>query len=168
MTQYLGNYLPGNPTTFVVQSMPGGGGLRATNWLYAQGAKDGTTLGMIHSTAPLAPLYGAKGAQFDPRNFVWIGSMNSARASVSLARFADPNLGRHENEAVIVAAPGRARRWNAADDDEQVSRHQDQDHRRLQGRHRHLPRHGAGRGAGPLRRAAHFIAAHPPQLAAGA
>jgi tripartite-type tricarboxylate transporter receptor subunit TctC len=79
MTQYLGNYLPGNPTTFVVQSMPGGGGLRATNWLYAQGPKDGTTLGMIHSTAPLAPLYGAKGAQFDPRNFVWIGSMNSAK-----------------------------------------------------------------------------------------
>jgi tripartite-type tricarboxylate transporter receptor subunit TctC len=78
LTQYIGNYLPGNPTSFVVQSMPGGGGLRATNWLYVQGSKDGTTLGLIHSTAPLAPLYGANGALYDPRNFAWIGSMNSA------------------------------------------------------------------------------------------
>jgi len=79
LTQFIGDYLPGHPTSFVVQSMPGGGGLRATNWLYAQAPKDGTTLGMIHSTAPLAPLYGAKAAQFDSRNFAWIGSMNSAK-----------------------------------------------------------------------------------------
>ena len=79
MTQFIGNYLPGHPTSFVVQSMPGGGGLRATNWIYAQAPKDGTTWGMVHSTAPLAPLYGAKAAQFDPRNFIWIGSMNSAK-----------------------------------------------------------------------------------------
>jgi tripartite-type tricarboxylate transporter receptor subunit TctC len=78
LTQFIGNYLPGNPTSFVVQSMPGGGGLRATNWLYVQGPKDGTTIGLIHSTAPLAPLYGAKGALYDSRNFNWIGSMNSA------------------------------------------------------------------------------------------
>jgi tripartite-type tricarboxylate transporter receptor subunit TctC len=79
MTQFIGKYLPGNPTAFVVQSMPGGGGLRATNWLYAQAPKDGTTWGMIHSTAPLAPIYGAKAALFDSRNFAWIGSMNSAK-----------------------------------------------------------------------------------------
>ena len=78
LTQFIGNYLPGNPTSFVVQSMPGGGGIRATNWLYAQGAKDGTVIGLIHSTAPLAPLYGAKGALYDPQKFNWIGSMNSA------------------------------------------------------------------------------------------
>jgi len=79
LTQFIGNHLPGNPTSFIVQSMPGGGGIRATNWLYAQAPKDGTTWGMIHSTAPLAPLYGAKGALYDPRTFNWIGSMNSAK-----------------------------------------------------------------------------------------
>lgn len=78
LTQYIGNYLPGNPTSFVVQSMPGGGGIRATNWLYVQAPKDGTVIGLIHSTAPLAPLYGSKGALYDPRNFIWLGSMNSA------------------------------------------------------------------------------------------
>jgi tripartite-type tricarboxylate transporter receptor subunit TctC len=78
LTQFLGNHLAGNPS-FIVQSMPGGGGIRATNYLYVQGPRDGTMLGMIHSTAPLAPLYGASGAQYDPRNFVWVGSMNSAR-----------------------------------------------------------------------------------------
>jgi tripartite-type tricarboxylate transporter receptor subunit TctC len=79
MTQFIGNHLPGNPTSFIVQSMPGGGGIRATNWLYAQAPRDGTTWGMVHATAPLAPLYGAKGALYDPRMFNWIGSMNSAK-----------------------------------------------------------------------------------------
>lgn len=78
LTQFIGNHLPGKPTNFIVQSMPGGGGIRATNWLYVQGAKDGTTIGLIHSTAPLAPLYGAKAAHYDPRKFIWLGSMNSA------------------------------------------------------------------------------------------
>jgi tripartite-type tricarboxylate transporter receptor subunit TctC len=78
LTQFMGNHLPGHPNNFIVQSMPGGGGLRATNWLYVQGSKDGTTIGLIHSTAPLAPIYGAKAAQYDSRNFIWLGSMNSA------------------------------------------------------------------------------------------
>ncbi|MGE5537089.1 MAG: Bug family tripartite tricarboxylate transporter substrate binding protein [Gemmatimonas sp.] len=78
LTRYMGAHLPGNPT-FIVQSMPGGGGLRATNFVWAQGAKDGTMVAMIHSTAPLAPLYGAKAALYDPRKFVWLGSMNSAK-----------------------------------------------------------------------------------------
>lgn len=78
LTQFLGDHLAGHPD-FFVQSMPGGGGIRATNYLYVNAPKDGTTLGMIHSTAPLAPLYGAKGAKFDARNFAWLGSMNSAR-----------------------------------------------------------------------------------------
>jgi tripartite-type tricarboxylate transporter receptor subunit TctC len=77
LAHHMGNHIPGKPS-LVVQSMPGGGGLRATNYLYAQAPKDGTTIGLIHATVILAPLYGTKAAQFDPREFNWLGSMNNA------------------------------------------------------------------------------------------
>ena len=53
-------------------------GVKATNWLYAQAPRDGTTVGLIQLTVPLAPLLGHKGAQFDPVKFNWIGSMDRA------------------------------------------------------------------------------------------
>jgi tripartite-type tricarboxylate transporter receptor subunit TctC len=40
--------------------------------------KDGTTIGLVHSSVPFAPFYGIKGANFDPRQINWIGSINAA------------------------------------------------------------------------------------------
>ncbi len=40
--------------------------------------KDGTTLGMVHSSVPFAPLYGTKSASFDPRAMNWIGSIDAS------------------------------------------------------------------------------------------
>jgi hypothetical protein len=37
-------------------------------------------LGLVHSSVPFAPLYGIKGATFDPRTMNWIGSINSSEA----------------------------------------------------------------------------------------
>jgi tripartite-type tricarboxylate transporter receptor subunit TctC len=75
LAQHMPNHLAGKPD-FVVQSMPGAGGLLATNYLYSQAPADGTTIGLIHSTVPLAPLFGSKGARFDPQKFNWLGSMD--------------------------------------------------------------------------------------------
>jgi tripartite-type tricarboxylate transporter receptor subunit TctC len=75
--RYFGNHLPGNPN-IIVQNMPGGGGLRATNFLYTNAPKDGSVLGLIHSSVPLAPLYGLDAAKFDSTKFNWLGSMNTA------------------------------------------------------------------------------------------
>jgi tripartite-type tricarboxylate transporter receptor subunit TctC len=77
LARHFGNHLPGKPN-IVVENMPGAGGVKATNWLYAQAPRDGTTIAMIQLTAPLAPLMGHKGAQFDPLKFNWIGSMDRA------------------------------------------------------------------------------------------
>jgi tripartite-type tricarboxylate transporter receptor subunit TctC len=65
--------MPGDPT-FVVQHMPGAGGLRATNWLYNVAPKDGLTIGMINNTIVFDPVYGNTLAQFDPRKFNWLGT----------------------------------------------------------------------------------------------
>ncbi len=74
---YLTKYLPGAPKV-VVQNMPGAGGMRAMQYLSANAPKDGTVIGLVHSSVPFAPLFGLPGSAFDPRKFGWIGSLNSA------------------------------------------------------------------------------------------
>jgi tripartite-type tricarboxylate transporter receptor subunit TctC len=70
-------HIPGNPR-IVVQNMPGAGGIRAMLYLQSVAPKDGTTIGLVHSSVPFAPLYGIKGASFDSRQMNWIGSINAA------------------------------------------------------------------------------------------
>src|SRR5262249_58206280 len=70
---YFGNHLPGRPQV-VVQNMPGAGGIRAMTYFATVAPRDGTTIGFVHSSVPFAPLFGAPGAKFDPRDMQWIGS----------------------------------------------------------------------------------------------
>jgi len=77
LARYFGKYIPGNPS-LVVQNMPGAGGLRAANFIYAAAPKDGTTIGMFSRDMPLLAVLGTTaGVQFDPRKFTWIGSSSS-------------------------------------------------------------------------------------------
>ncbi len=74
---YFSAHIPGKPP-IVIQNMPGGGGLRAMLYLYSVAPKDGTTLGLVHSSVPFAPLYGIAPARFDPRKMNWIGSIDAS------------------------------------------------------------------------------------------
>jgi tripartite-type tricarboxylate transporter receptor subunit TctC len=74
---YFSAHIPGNPN-IVIQNMPGGGGIRAMLYLNDVAPKDGTTLGLVHSSVPFAPLYGIKAANFDPREMNWIGSIDAS------------------------------------------------------------------------------------------
>jgi tripartite-type tricarboxylate transporter receptor subunit TctC len=74
---YFSAHIPGNPN-IVIQNMPGGGGIRAMLYLNSVAPKDGTTLGLVHSSVPFAPLYGTKSANFDPRAMNWIGSIDAS------------------------------------------------------------------------------------------
>ena len=72
---YLEKHISGNPT-IVVDFMPGAGGIRATNFISSNAPKDGSVLGLVHSSVPFAPLYGISAARFDPMELNWIGAMN--------------------------------------------------------------------------------------------
>jgi tripartite-type tricarboxylate transporter receptor subunit TctC len=76
---FLSKHIPGNPN-IVVQNMPGAGGIRAMQYFASIAPRDGSVLGLVHSSVPFAPLYGIKGATFDPRAMNWIGSINSSEA----------------------------------------------------------------------------------------
>ncbi|MPY71767.1 MAG: hypothetical protein GEU92_16985 [Alphaproteobacteria bacterium] len=77
LTRHIGRHIPGNPA-FIVQNMPGGGGIRASNYLYAVAPKDGSVIGLVHTAVLFAPLYDMKGAKFDGTKFSFIGAMDQA------------------------------------------------------------------------------------------
>jgi tripartite-type tricarboxylate transporter receptor subunit TctC len=66
-------YLPGHPN-LIVSYMPGGGGIKAANYIYSIAPQDGTAWGFITRGFLLAPLLRIPQAQFDPTKFNWIGS----------------------------------------------------------------------------------------------
>jgi tripartite-type tricarboxylate transporter receptor subunit TctC len=80
LARHMGRHLPGNPT-FIVQHLPGAGGLVAANRAYNGLPRDGTALASTNSVILTEPLLGGKGAQFDPLRFGWIGSTHVERSA---------------------------------------------------------------------------------------
>jgi tripartite-type tricarboxylate transporter receptor subunit TctC len=78
--RHYGRYLPGNPN-IVVKNMPGASGLKAMNYIYAVAPRDGSAILASFNTVVLYPLYGNAGAQFDPRQLSWIGSIGKQTAT---------------------------------------------------------------------------------------
>jgi tripartite-type tricarboxylate transporter receptor subunit TctC len=76
VAHHMSKYLPGNPV-IVVQNMLGGGGIRATNYLYNTAPRDGTVFGLIDRGMPTAPLlYADKSqARFDAVRLSFLGSI---------------------------------------------------------------------------------------------
>jgi len=149
---FFGKHIPGNPN-IVIQHMPGAGGIRAMNYLYSVAPKDGTVLGLVHSSVPFAPLYGIKGAKFDPRRINWIGSLDANTAICHrLAWLADQELAGCARAGIHRRRLGRGLAdGNHAGDAQQVVRGEDEGYLRLQGRQRNLSGDGARRGRRPLR-----------------
>ncbi|HEY1506620.1 MAG TPA: hypothetical protein VGF92_20115 [Stellaceae bacterium] len=75
LAQYIGKYIPGNPT-ILPQNMPGAGGNRLAGYLYAVAPKDGTEFGIIFPGAVLDPLIGTQQVQDDPSKLLYMGSAN--------------------------------------------------------------------------------------------
>jgi hypothetical protein len=54
--------------------MPGGGGLVAANYIFSAAPKDGTVIGLFHEAQVMSQLTDSEGADFDLRQFNWLGS----------------------------------------------------------------------------------------------
>jgi tripartite-type tricarboxylate transporter receptor subunit TctC len=75
VARHLGRHIPGNPQV-VPKNMEGAGGLRLANWLYQAAPRDGTVIGATSRNIAFEPLIGNKAAQYDSRQFTWLGSAN--------------------------------------------------------------------------------------------
>jgi tripartite-type tricarboxylate transporter receptor subunit TctC len=93
LAKYLAKYTPGNPA-FLIQNKSGGQGIPAMLAL-SKGPTDGSFISMVISSYLEAPYFGAPGATYEPRSFVYIGA---------------PSTGKQRN--VLISINGQeSRRW---------------------------------------------------------
>lgn len=82
VARHLGKHIPGNPT-IVAKNMPGGGHIRAANYVFSQAPKDGTTIGSFIPIFVMAQVLGrSKSIQFNPAEFQWLVSTSSSNSTV--------------------------------------------------------------------------------------
>ena len=74
-SKYMPKHIPGKPT-IVPAFMPGAGGTKAANYLYAAAAQDGSQMLLSHAL-PLAQMLKPKGLKFKSENFQWLGSFSA-------------------------------------------------------------------------------------------
>jgi tripartite-type tricarboxylate transporter receptor subunit TctC len=81
--EHLRKHVPGNPN-IILQVMPGGGGVAASNYIYNVAAKDGTVIGTPLSTAIVFAATDPKEVMYDPRKFNWLGSLAVVQDVISV------------------------------------------------------------------------------------
>jgi tripartite-type tricarboxylate transporter receptor subunit TctC len=73
IARHMPRFIPGKPN-MVVQNMPGGGNVLATNFMYTIAPKDGTSIASVHNAMPVQQVLGGQGVRFDAGKFEWLGS----------------------------------------------------------------------------------------------
>lgn len=76
LTRHMGRHIPGEPG-FIVQNMPGAGGIVQANLVANTMPRDGSEFSTIERAIPQLAIMGDPKARFDPLAFVWIGSQSS-------------------------------------------------------------------------------------------
>jgi tripartite-type tricarboxylate transporter receptor subunit TctC len=76
VARHLGRHLPGEPR-FVVQNMPGAGGLVAVNHTFNLAPKDGSFIALVARGYGVQPLLDKAGVMYDPLKLSWLGSVSS-------------------------------------------------------------------------------------------
>jgi tripartite-type tricarboxylate transporter receptor subunit TctC len=90
---FLRKYIPGEPI-IVTQFMPGGGGRKATNYIYRNVKPDGLTIGNVGSGLIANAVLGSVGVEYDIDKLIYLGASNSTAQYVfgSVAKLGLDNL----------------------------------------------------------------------------
>jgi tripartite-type tricarboxylate transporter receptor subunit TctC len=76
--RHIGKHIPGSPKVVPI-NMPGGGGIRAANYVAKVAPKDGTILTIVSQGLPVDQALGLNPSfQADLRDFHWVGNMSSS------------------------------------------------------------------------------------------
>jgi tripartite-type tricarboxylate transporter receptor subunit TctC len=106
LSKYMGQHIPGKPT-IVPNFMPGAGGTKAANYLYAAAAKDGSQMLMSHAI-PLAQMLKPKGLKFKSEKFQWLGSFSAITQILTFKIVVGYRGGARNNQAM---EQGEAHGW---------------------------------------------------------
>ena len=73
VARHMPRFIPGHPA-MAVKSMPGGGNVLATSFMYQNAPRDGTYIATINNSIPLNQAIDPRGARYDADKFNWLGS----------------------------------------------------------------------------------------------
>jgi tripartite-type tricarboxylate transporter receptor subunit TctC len=79
VARFMPRHIPDQPN-MVVQNMPGGGNVIATNYMYNIAPKDGTVVATINNGIPLHQVIDDRGVRYDSDKFNWLGSTGAINA----------------------------------------------------------------------------------------
>lgn len=85
MVPFLQKYIPGNPT-IIHEFMPGGGGRKTANYIFASAAPDGLTIGNTGGGMVASAVLGETGVQYDLDKLIFLGSPYSSTHYIFLTR----------------------------------------------------------------------------------
>ena len=112
LARHIGRHIPGEPT-IIVKNMPGAGSLKALNFVYGAGARDGTTMVTFGPEVAFEPLRGGRGVQFDPLKLNWLGSMNKqVSIAVMTAKSGVDSIDKARHKVLNVGASGSGSQSN--------------------------------------------------------
>jgi tripartite-type tricarboxylate transporter receptor subunit TctC len=104
---YLKKFLPGGPTT-IVQGRPGGGGVNAVAWLYAQARRDGSNLGLFPETIAHTQILQPEIGKWKVQEMHYIGSFAPVNAVFMIRKDAPAKTPQEMLKTTInVACTGR-------------------------------------------------------------
>jgi tripartite-type tricarboxylate transporter receptor subunit TctC len=107
MAKYLAKYVPGSPA-FLILNKTGGQGIPAMLSL-SKGPTDGSFMSSVISSYMEAPYFGAPGATYEPRNFVYVGAPGTGKQRNVLffhQRTGIKTLQDLKNREVIIGSQG--------------------------------------------------------------
>jgi tripartite-type tricarboxylate transporter receptor subunit TctC len=106
LARHLGNHIPGKPTV-IVQNMPGGAGITASNHVYIVAPKDGTAIAAVDQNIPMLQLLRGKGVQYDMAKVHWLGNIASSNG-IAMAWHTTPvkTINDAKKAEVVMGATG--------------------------------------------------------------
>ena len=75
--RFLTQYIPGKPRV-LVQNIPGGQGIPA-QLKFNRGRTDGSMIAIVTSSDMEAPFFGTPGANYNPKDYVWVGALGTGK-----------------------------------------------------------------------------------------
>lgn len=108
LAQFWGRHIPGNPNV-ITQFMPGAGGTRATNHLFAAAPKDGLFVGMPSNTYALSQALQESAVRYEAQSFSALGRIDNMNSAIMVWRAAPANnLKDMETKETIFGGTGKA------------------------------------------------------------
>lgn len=106
LSRHIVNFIPGNPT-MVASNMPGGGGIKAVNYVARSAPTDGSVMTIVNQGIPMHQALSGKSLETDVSKFGWVGNISfSNQTFATWTASGIKSLDDLKSRQVIVGATG--------------------------------------------------------------